>query len=136
MIGRKLEHYIVLERIGSGAMGVVYRAHDELLDRGCGRSKSLPEAPWIRPAAGVCGRRRALSRAVHPAIATVHDFGSEGDLDFIVMELITGPTLAQRLAEGPVGEAEVINLGCQLTLGLAAAHAAGVVHRDVKPQRT
>jgi serine/threonine-protein kinase len=133
LIGRKLEHYIVLERIGSGAMGVVYRAHDELLDRDVALKVLAGGA--LDPAGRGRLRKeaRALSRAVHPSIATVHDFGSEGDLDFIVMELIPGPTLAQRLAEGPVGEADVIDLGCQLTLGLAAAHAAGVVHRDVKP---
>ena len=133
MIGRQLGHYTVVEHIGSGAMGVVYRARDDTLDRDV--ALKVLSGGALDPAARGRLRKeaRALSRAVHPSIATVYDFGSEADLDFIVMELVTGPTLAQRLAAGPLSEPDVIDLGRQLALGLAAAHAAGVIHRDVKP---
>ena len=114
-------------------MGVVYRARDETLDRDVAL-KVLAEG-MLDPAARGRLRKeaRALSRAVHPSIATVYDFGSDGDLDFIVMELVGGPTLAERLEAGPLDESTVVDLGRQLALGLGAAHAAGVIHRDVKP---
>jgi serine/threonine protein kinase len=133
MIGRQLGHYTVVEHIGSGAMGVVYRARDETLDRDVAL-KVLAEG-MLDPAARGRLRKeaRSLSRAVHPSIATVYDFGSDGDLDFIVMELVAGPTLAERLEAGPLDESAVVDLGRQLALGLGAAHAAGVIHRDVKP---
>ena len=133
MIGRQLGHYTVVEHIGSGAMGVVYRARDDTLDRDVAL-KILPGGALDPAARGRLQKEaRALSRAAHPSIATVYDFATEGDLDFIVMELVPGETLAQRLAAGPLSDAEVLDLGQQLALGLAAAHAAGVIHRDVKP---
>jgi tetratricopeptide (TPR) repeat protein len=133
MIGRQLGHYTVVEHIGSGAMGVVYRARDDTLDRDVAL-KILPGGTLDPAARGRLKKEaRALSRAAHPSIATVYDFGTEGDLDFIVMELVPGETLSQRLAAGPLSDATVLDLGQQLALGLGAAHAAGVIHRDVKP---
>lgn len=133
MVGQRFGHYRVLERVGSGAMGVVYRAVDERLDREVAikvlATGTLDETSRLR----LRKEARAISRAVHPAVATVHDLATDGDQDFLVMEFVAGSTLADRIAEGPLEESEVIALGCQLASGLAAAHGAGVVHRDIKP---
>lgn len=75
----------------------------------------------------------ALSRLNHPNIETVFDFNSEGDIDFLVTELIPGVTLSHKLAAGPLPERELVRLGSQLADGLSAAPQAGLVHRDVKP---
>jgi tetratricopeptide (TPR) repeat protein/predicted Ser/Thr protein kinase len=135
MIGRTIGgHYRILERIGAGGMGVVYRARDERLERDVA-IKVLPDTAITDDAA----RRRirhealALSRAAHPHIATVHDVGVDGDVHFIVMEYIPGENLSDRLAAGPLAEREVIRLGRELTSGLDAAHRSGVIHRDLKP---
>ena len=133
MVGQQFGHYRVVERVGSGAMGVVYRATDERLDRDVAikilGSGTLDESARLR----LRKEARALSRAAHPTVATVHELATVGNQDFLVMELVPGDTVADRLAQGPLEEPEVISLGCQLASGLAAAHAAGVVHRDIKP---
>src|SRR3954453_20565229 len=114
-------------------MGVVYLAHDISL----ARDVALKVLPNDRLDASARKRlqkeARALSKVTHPSIATVYELGSDGDLDFIAMELVKGPTAAERVAEGALSEVEVIDLGRQLALGLSAAHAAGVIHRDIKP---
>ena len=133
MIGRQLGHYTVVEHIGAGAMGVVYRARDERLDRDVALKVLATGSLDLAGRGRLRKEARALSRAVHPSIATVHDLGLEGDVDFIVMELVIGPTVSERLASGPFSESETVDLGRQLALGLAAAHAAGVIHRDIKP---
>lgn len=135
MKDRTLGHYRILETLGSGGMGVVYRARDERLQRDVAlkvlvRDRQAAEAgrPRFRQEA------LALSRINHPSIATVFDFDSVGDTDFLVMELIGGATLAEKLAGGPLPEREVRRIGLQLGEGLAAAHEAGVIHRDLKPR--
>jgi tetratricopeptide (TPR) repeat protein len=133
MIGQRVGHYLVLERVGSGAMGVVYRARDEQLDRDVAIKVLTAGSVDQTARARLRKEARAISRAVHPAIAAVHELGSDGDCDFLVMEFVPGQTLAEFAATGPRAEAEVVALGCQLAGGLAAAHAAGVVHRDIKP---
>jgi serine/threonine protein kinase len=75
----------------------------------------------------------ALSKLNHPNIATVHDFDTQGGVDFLVMEYIPGITLSEKLAAGPLMEKEALRLGVQLAEGLSAAHEQGVVHRDLKP---
>jgi eukaryotic-like serine/threonine-protein kinase len=75
----------------------------------------------------------ALARLNHPHIEAVFDFDTEGDVDFLVMEYVAGPTLADRLMEGPLGEPEVLRLGLQIAAALEEAHGLGVVHRDLKP---
>ena len=133
MDGERFGHYRVVECVGSGAMGVVYRAHDERLDREVA-IKVLAGGTLDETArAQLRKEARAISRAVHPSVATVHDLATDGDRDFLVMEFVEGPTLADRIAQGPLPEPEVVALGCQLASGLSAAHAAGVVHRDIKP---
>ncbi len=130
-----LSHYRVLEQIGQGGMGVVYRAHDEgALDRDVAL-KVLPSDALADEAARKRFRKEAtaLSRLNHPNIATVFEFGSENGADFLVEELIPGLSLNEMVVSGPLSEREVINLGSQLCAGLAAAHEQGIVHRDLKP---
>jgi len=134
LIGHLLGHFRLLEQLGAGGMGVVYRAHDERLDRGVA-VKVLPHGRLADHAA----RRRfkqeaqALARMNHPNIATIFDFDSEGTTDFLVMELLTGQTVAYQLLDGPLPIDSVIRFGIQLAQGLAAAHQQGILHRDLKP---
>jgi eukaryotic-like serine/threonine-protein kinase len=134
MIGQRLSHYLIQEQIGAGGMGVVYRAHDEQLDRDVA-VKVLPRGSLADEMAHKRFRKEALSlaRLNHPNIATVHEFGSENGVDFLVTEYITGVTLDAKLSRGPLPAAEVVRLGLQLAEGLAAAHKQGIVHRDLKP---
>ncbi len=134
MIGQRLSHYQIVERIGAGGMGVVYRAHDEQLDRDVA-IKVLRPGSLADEAAHKRFRKEALSlaRLNHPNIATVHEFGSQDGVDFLVTEYIAGITLDAKLARGPLVSAEVVRLGVQLAAGLAAAHQQGIVHRDLKP---
>ncbi|HKQ57418.1 MAG TPA: protein kinase [Candidatus Eisenbacteria bacterium] len=134
MIGATLTHYRILEQLGAGGMGVVYRARDERLERDVA-IKVLPAGAIADEAQ----RRRfhrealALSRLNHPGVATVHDFDREDETDFIVMELVSGDTLAQRLAAGPLPVEQVTDFGIQIAEALEAAHENGVLHRDLKP---
>jgi len=134
MVGRTLSHYRILEEIGAGGMGVVYRAHDEQLDRDVA-VKVLPAKTLSSESARQRLRKEALSlaRLNHPNVAVVHEFGSEGGVDFLVTEYIPGITLDTKLAAGTLPESEVTRLGVQLAEGLEAAHEQGVIHRDLKP---
>lgn len=133
MIGRTLGHYRITEQIGAGGMAVVFRARDERLDRDVA-IKVLPDGTFDdRSRRRFRNEARALSRAAHPAIATVHDFDTGDGIDYLVMEYIPGQTLGDRLTRGALSEQEIVQFGSQLAEGLAAAHAHGVVHRDLKP---
>lgn len=134
MIGRTLGHYRIVEKIGAGGMGEVFRAHDEQLDRDVAL-KVLPAGALTNEAARKQFRREALALAKlnHPNIETVYEFGTQDGVDFLAMELIPGAALSQKLKDGPLLEREVARLGIQLAEGLAAAHGQGVVHRDLKP---
>jgi eukaryotic-like serine/threonine-protein kinase len=134
MIGQTLGHYRIIEKIGAGGMGVVYRARDERLDRDVAL-KGLPTGILADAIALKLFRKeaQALSKLNHPNIATVHDFDSQDGLSFLVMEYIPGVTLDEKLAAGALSEKEVVRLGVQLAQGLLAAHNEGVVHRDLKP---
>jgi serine/threonine protein kinase/tetratricopeptide (TPR) repeat protein len=134
MIGQTLGHYHILEQIGAGGMGVVYRAHDQRLDRDVAL-KVLPTGALADEIARHRFRKEALalSKLNHPNIATVHDFDTQDDVDFVVMEYIQGTTLADQLKKGPLPEKDVLKLGTQVTAALEEAHEHGVVHRDLKP---
>jgi serine/threonine protein kinase len=134
MLNQTLGHYRVLEQIGAGGMGVVYRARDEQLERDVA-IKVLPSRVLADEDARKRFRKEALSlaRLNHPNIATVHEFGTQGDIDFLVVEYIPGTTLDAKLARGSLTSKEIIDLGVQLARGLAAAHEQGIVHRDLKP---
>jgi TolB-like protein/Flp pilus assembly protein TadD len=129
-----LGHYRIVEKVGEGGMGVVFRAHDERLDRDVAL-KVLPPGTLADDTARKRLRREAvaLARLNHPHIEAIHNFETEGDVDFLVMEYVPGPTLADRLISGPLGEPEVLRVGLQLAMALEEAHAVGVVHRDLKP---
>ena len=134
MIGQTLGHYRIVERVGEGGMGVVYRAHDTHLDRDVALKVLLAGTVGDSDARQRFRREaRALSRLNHPNIATVHDFDAQDGIDFLVMEYLPGGSLRDRLARGPLPEVEALELGAQIADGLAAAHVAGVVHRDLKP---
>jgi len=134
MTGQTLGHYRVLEKIGSGGMGEVYRARDEQLGREVA-VKVLP-AEWV---ANETVRKRlrkearALSKLSHPNIEILFALGSAQGSEFLVVEYIPGVTLGARLAQGPLPEKEIARLGVQLADGLAAAHRQRVVHCDLKP---
>jgi len=115
-------------------MGEVYLAHDEKLDRGVAL-KVLPEKLLDSDKARSRFRREAhaLSRLSHPHIASLLDFDSEDGIDFLVMELVAGPSLDESLRHGPMPERKLLGLGIQLTLALQAAHGQGIIHRDLKP---
>jgi eukaryotic-like serine/threonine-protein kinase len=134
VIGQILSHYRVVEEIGAGGMGVVYRAHDEYLDRDVAL-KVLPPGTLADEAARARFRKEALflARLDHPNIATIFEFGSQNGIDFLAAAYIPGITLDAKLAARPLAPAEVISLGIQLAKGLAAAHEQGVIHRDLKP---
>jgi len=133
-IGQTLGHYRILERIGAGGMGTVYRAHDERLDRDVAL-KVLPPSGLENDEARRLFRKEALalSRLNHPNIAAIYDFDSDVGVDFLVMELITGVTLASKLAIGALSEEKVLLFGQQIAQALEHAHGYGVVHRDLKP---
>jgi serine/threonine protein kinase/tetratricopeptide (TPR) repeat protein len=134
MIGKTLLHYEVVDKLGEGGMGVVYRARDPRLNR----FVALKVLPADRSADPVRRARflreaRAAAALNHPHIVTVHDIASDGGLDFIVMEHLGGRPLSRAIPEGGLPVAEALRVGIQVADALAAAHAAGVVHRDLKP---
>ncbi len=134
MIGQTISHYRIVEKIGAGGMGEVYRAHDERLDRDVALkvllSSTLADSNAIKL---FRNEAQILCKLNHPNIATVHDFDTQDGVSFLVMEYITGVTLDKKLAEGRPTEKEAARLGVQLAQGLQAAHDAGIVHRDLKP---
>ncbi len=134
MIGKILGHYEILEKIGSGGMGEVYRAHDRQLDRDVA-IKVLPAGLLADEASRKRFRFEALALAKlnHPNIETIHEFATDNGVDYLAMELITGEPLSAKLKDGPLAQREVTRLGTQLADGLAAAHGKGVIHRDLKP---
>jgi serine/threonine protein kinase/Tfp pilus assembly protein PilF len=134
LIGQTLGHYRIVEKIGAGGMGEVYRARDEHLDRDAA-IKVLPPQTFADEPARKRFRKEALalSKLNHPNIATIYDFDTQNELDFLVMEYIRGVPLSQRIRARPLPEKKVIALGMQLAEGLSAAHEHGVVHRDLKP---
>ena len=132
--GTKLGPYEILAPLGAGGMGEVYRARDTRLGRDVA-VKVLPQHLSANPEVRTRFEREAktVSSLNHPNICTLFDVGREGDTDYLVMELIEGETLAQRLAKGALAGTEVLRLGAQIADALDRAHRAGVVHRDLKP---
>src|SRR6185437_5034332 len=133
-IGQVLGHYRIVEQIGAGGMGVVYRAHDLQLDRDVAL-KVLPAGTISATGARARFHKEALAlaRLNHPHIATVHEFGSQDGVDYLVIEYIAGVTLNTKLLAGALSEQELMGLAVQLAQALEAAHEQGVVHRDLKP---
>ncbi len=134
MIGTSLSHYRILEKIGEGGMGVVYRALDTRLDRTVAvkvlRADAVgdPERKWR-----FAREAKAASALNHPHIVTIHDIDSDRGIDFIVMEYVEGTPLDRSIPKGGLPVREAVDFGDQIASALGAAHAAGIIHRDVKP---
>jgi Tol biopolymer transport system component/serine/threonine protein kinase len=131
--GQTLGHFRLVEKIGAGGMGTVYRAWDMQLERDVAvkvlknRSDSVSERRRLRKEAV------ALSRLNHPNIESIYSIESDGDIDFLVFELLSGCTLADRI-HGPLDKASIVTFGVQIAGAVAAAHQNGVIHRDLKPE--
>jgi len=132
--GTRLGRYQIVELLGAGGMGMVYRARDQRLQRDVA-VKVLPPTVLADDAA----RRRftkealALAKLSHPNIAAVYDVGEESDTAYLVMECVPGESLAARLRQGPLSVVEALSIGIQVANALTEAHEQGVVHRDLKP---
>jgi eukaryotic-like serine/threonine-protein kinase len=135
MIGETFGHFEIIARLGAGGMGEVYRARDPRLQRDVA-IKVLPAAAIADESARSSFRKEALAlaRLNHPNIGTIFDFNTQAGVDFLVMELVEGATLADRLQRGPLPEKEIIALALQVGSALEEAHGRGIVHRDLKPR--
>jgi eukaryotic-like serine/threonine-protein kinase len=134
MIGKTVAHYQILEKLGEGGMGVVYKARDTHLDR-LVALKVLPPEKVADPERKrrFVQEAKAASALNHPNIITIYDINQENGLDFIVMEFVNGKTLDQLLGRRGFRLGEVLKSAVEIADGLARAHAAGIVHRDLKP---
>jgi serine/threonine protein kinase len=135
LIGRTLGHYRVVEQIGAGGMGVVYRAHDERLDREVA-VKVLPEdvAQDLDRVGRFEREAKAVARLDHPNILAIHDFSADRDVAFAVMELLEGESMRAVVTKGGLTPSKAVEYASAIADGLAAAHDKGIVHRDLKPE--
>jgi|GEM_PF-4623324 len=136
MIGQTLSHYLITSELGRGGMGVVYRAHDQLLNRDVALKLMREDVVNQSERRGrILVEARAASALNHPGITTIYDVGETDEHLFIVMELVQGQTLRDCLSStGPIEALALTRLGVQIAEALDAAHSHGVVHGDIKPE--
>ena len=135
MVDRTISHYRIECELGKGGMGIVYRAHDDRLRRNVAL-KILPSeiASRAERRARVLAEARAAASLNHPGITTIYEVGEEDGQVFIVMELVSGKTLRALSSDGPMEPKALARVGAEVAEALAAAHAQGVVHGDIKPE--
>ena len=139
MASRKLKQlgrYRIQSELGRGAMGVVYKAHDPVLDRTVAlKTISLDDAEQDREEyqARFFQEAKAAARLNHPALITIYDFGEENALDYMAMELLNGSELTERMNKSSISIHEAVSIAEQVAEGLGFAHDSGVIHRDIKP---
>ena len=134
MIGETISHYRIIEKLGEGGMGVVYKAEDLDLERPVALKFLSPRTIGVEEdAARFVHEAKAAAALNHPNICTIYEIGKDGGTTFIAMEYVEGENLRLRMRLGPLPLDEALTIAADMGRGLAAAHAKGIVHRDIKP---